>query len=252
MSIFNFFRLIIGLLVIGVVFLVGMLMHAVTWVIGRWDQSACDRMRWSYIQACLKVIWFVIGGPTTVIGLENVPTDRPVLFVGNHRSMVDIVLSGAKSPVPVGYVAKQELWKVPFLNVLMDDARCVKMDRKDPRNGLKAILQVIDYLKAGRSMYIFPEGTRGRVEGEMLPFHAGSFKAAYKAGVPIVPVTIVNMGDVFEDHVPWLKWVPVAIEYGAPIETAGMDRQAQKELPEKLRAQMLETYAKDSRLIGLT
>ena len=98
-------------------------------------------------------------------------------------------------------------------------------------------------------MFIFPEGTRCKVEGTFLPFHAGSFKIATKAKVPVVPVTLVNMGDLFEDHYPRLKYVPVVIEFGDPIETADMGRDAQKELPDKVRDLMMETYRRNSELI---
>ena len=98
-------------------------------------------------------------------------------------------------------------------------------------------------------MFIFPEGTRNKVEGTFLPFHAGSFKIATKAKVPVVPVTLVNMGDLFEDHYPRLKYVPVAIEFGDPIETEGMGRDEQKELPDRVKAIMEETYRRNSELI---
>ncbi len=249
MFIVNFIRLLISLLAGGLVLLVGLLVHAVTWVIGRWDTAACDRIRWKYVRAAVRLIWFLCGGKTTTIGLENVPTDRPFLLVGNHRSILDIVLTLSQLPVPVGFVAKQELEKVPVLRVLMRDIHCLFLNRQDPREGLKTILAAIDQLKGGLSMAIYPEGTRCKEEGTMLPFHAGSFKPAFKTGVPIVPVTIVNMGDVFEDHLPWLHYVPVVIEYSKPIETASLDRKAQKELPDRLREEMLEIYARNDALI---
>ncbi len=245
MFVLNFIRLLITLLAGGIVLLGGMLVHAVTWVIGLWDKAARDGIRWKYVRAALKLIWFLGGGKTTTIGLENVPTDRPFLLVGNHRSIFDIVLTASQMPVPVGFISKQELAGVPVLRVLMRDIYCLFLNRKDPREGLKTILAAIDLLKGGHSMAIYPEGTRNKEEGTMLPFHAGSFKPAFKTEVPIVPVTIVNMGDVFEDHLPWLRYVPVVIEYGKPIETAGMDRKAQKELPNKLREEMLELYARN-------
>ena len=88
------------------------------------------------------------------------------------------------------------------------------------------------------------------MEGTFLPFHAGSFKIATKAKVPVIPVTIVGMGDVFEDHFPRVKRAPVVIEFGDPIETADMDRNAQKELPDRVKAIIEETYAKDKALIA--
>ena len=132
----------------------------------------------------------------------------------------------------------------------MEEIHCLFLDREDPRQGLKTILAAIENVKSGISMFIFPEGTRSKVEGEFLPFHAGSFKIATKAKVPVVPVTLVGMGDIFEDHYPRLKRAPVVIEFGEPIETADMDRNAQKELPDKVRDLMMETYHRNSALIA--
>ena len=197
----------------------------------------------------MKGIWLLAGGRATVLGLENIPEDHPVLFVGNHRSIFDIILAGSLIKYPVGFVAKKELQGTP-ITLIMEEIHCLFLDREDPRQGLKTILTAIDYVKSGISMFIFPEGTRCKVEGTFLPFHAGSFKIATKAKVPIVPVTIVGMGDVFEDHYPRLKWAPVVIEFGKPIETADMDRNAQKDLPDKVKALMEETYKKNSELIA--
>ena len=197
----------------------------------------------------MKGIWLLAGGRATVLGLENIPADHPVLFVGNHRSIFDIILAGSLIKYPVGFVAKKELQGTP-ITLIMEEIHCLFLDREDPRQGLKTILTAIDYVKSGISMFIFPEGTRCKVEGTFLPFHAGSFKIATKAKVPIVPVTIVGMGDVFEDHYPRLKWAPVVIEFGKPIETADMDRNAQKDLPDKVKALMEETYKKNSELIA--
>jgi 1-acyl-sn-glycerol-3-phosphate acyltransferase len=146
-------------------------------------------------------------------------------------------------------VAKKELQGTP-IRLIMEEIHCLFLDREDARQGLKPILTAIVYVKSGISMFIFPEGTRSKEEGKFLPFHAGSFKIATKAKAPIIPVTIVGMGDVFEDHYPRLKWAPVVIEFGEPIETADMDRNAQKELPDRVKALMEETYKKNSALIA--
>ncbi len=146
-------------------------------------------------------------------------------------------------------MAKQELAKVPLLNVMMGDIHCLFLNREDPREGLKTILKAIEYEKAGLNMFIFPEGTRNHEEGTLLPFHAGSFKVATKAKVPVIPVTIVNTGDLLEDHMPRPKRVPVIVEYGEPIETADMDRKAQTALPDQVRDLIQQTYDKNKELI---
>ena len=242
-------RALIALIFAAAVILIDLPLHLITWLIEKASPGSCTKFRHGYARFAMKGIWLLAGGRATVIGLENIPEDHPVLFVGNHRSIFDIILAGSLIKYPVGFVAKKELQGTP-ITLIMEEIHCLFLDREDPRQGLKTILTAIDYVKSGISMFIFPEGTRCKVEGTFLPFHAGSFKIATKAKVPIVPVTIVGMGDVFEDHYPRLKWAPVVIEFGKPIETADMDRNAQKDLPDKVKALMEETYKKNSELIA--
>ena len=213
-------RALIALIFAAAVILIDLPLHLITWLIEKASPGSCTKFRHGYARFAMKGIWLLAGGRATVLGLENIPEDHPVLFVGTP------------------------------ITLIMEEIHCLFLDREDPRQGLKTILTAIDYVKSGISMFIFPEGTRCKVEGTFLPFHAGSFKIATKAKVPIVPVTIVGMGDVFEDHYPRLKWAPVVIEFGKPIETADMDRNAQKDLPDKVKALMEETYKKNSELIA--
>lgn len=242
-------RALLALIFAAAVILIDLPLHLITWLIEKASPGSCTKFRHGYARFAMKGIWLLAGGRATVLGLENIPEDHPVLFVGNHRSIFDIILAGSLIKYPVGFVAKKELQGTP-ITLIMEEIHCLFLDREDPRQGLKTILTAIDYVKSGISMFIFPEGTRCKVEGTFLPFHAGSFKIATKAKVPIVPVTIVGMGDVFEDHYPRLKWAPVVIEFGKPIETADMDRNAQKDLPDKVKALMEETYKKNSELIA--
>ena len=242
-------RALIALIFAAAVILIDLPLHLITWLIEKASPGSCTKFRHGYARFAMKGIWLLASGRATVLGLENIPEDHPVLFVGNHRSIFDIILAGSLIKYPVGFVAKKELQGTP-ITLIMEEIHCLFLDREDPRQGLKTILTAIDYVKSGISMFIFPEGTRCKVEGTFLPFHAGSFKIATKAKVPIVPVTIVGMGDVFEDHYPRLKWAPVVIEFGKPIETADMDRNAQKDLPDKVKALMEETYKKNSELIA--
>lgn len=242
-------RLVLTVIVLVLLLLIGLVMHVITWIVGRFDQAACLRMRSSYMRLALKLLWVFGGGKATVIGTENIPTDRAVLFVGNHRSIMDVVLAGHLIPVPVGFISKIELKKIPLLNLMMEDINCLFLDRKDDRQALKVILKAIELIKGGQSMFVFPEGTRSKVEGELLPFHAGSFKIATKPKVPVVPVTITGMGDVLEDHFPKLKRVPVVIEFAPPIETAAMSRDEIRELPDRVRDLIAETYERNRKLI---
>ena len=153
----------------------------------------------------------------TYIGEERIPKDQAVLYIGNHRSYFDILMTYVRVPRPTGYVAKLEMLKIPLLSHWMKNLHCLFLDRKDLKQGAKIILAAIGKIKDRISICIFPEGTRNKIADTFLPFHAGSFKIAEKSGCPIIPIALNNAGDVFEDHFPKIKKTHVVIEYGEPI-----------------------------------
>lgn len=139
------------------------------------------------VQWAFNVILFICGTKITVIGEEHVPTDVPVLYIGNHRSYFDIIITYARCPRLTGYVAKDNMEKVPLLRVWMRRLHCLFINRENVKEALKTILAGIDNIKNGISMCIFPEGTRNKSDEQMLPFKEGSFKMAEKTGCPIIP-----------------------------------------------------------------
>ncbi len=96
--------------------------------------------------------------------------------------------------------------------------------------------------KTDISICIFPEGTRNKTADTFLPFHEGSFKIAEKAGVPIVPMTIVNSAAIFEDHLPKIKKATVIIEYGTPIDVKQLSREERKIIGNTVKSVIEETY----------
>ena len=162
-------------------------------------------------------------------GVENIPKDKSVLYVGNHNSFYDILTSCSAIPYPTGYVAKKEIKKVPFLNLWMYYINCIFIDRKNIREGLKTILKGIDIIKSGVSLFIFPEGTRSKT-GEMAPFKSGSMKLAQKSGCPIIPVAFKNTSALFEKQFPRIKSANVSVEFGEPILLSEMSKEEQKNI----------------------
>jgi len=157
------------------------------------------------------------GTKLTVSGLENIPDDQAVLFVGNHQSYFDIVSLVAVIEKPVGFVAKTEIQKIPIFSTWVSLIGSVFIDRKDLRQSLKAIIEASENLKQGHNMVIFPEGTRN-ASNELLPFKKGSFKPAQKSGSPIIPVAINGTRQVFEAQKGLkVKSTDVHISFGAPI-----------------------------------
>lgn len=217
----------------------------VEWIIGKFNMDVKNRSSLAIVNWAFRLVIRLAGTKVTAIGEENIPTDTAVLYVANHRSFFDIVLTYVRVPRPTGYIAKKEMLKVPLLNVWMKYLHCLFLDRENIKEGLKTILQGVEKAKSGISICIFPEGTRNRVPDTFLPFHEGSFKIAEKAGVPIIPMTINNSSAIFEDHFPKVKKAHVVIEYGKPIYMSELSKEDKKFIGAKVQKIIEETYFKN-------
>ncbi len=225
-------RTILIALFLLIFFIAGILIWAVTAVIGHFNKYRQDIICLRAVQAAFKIVLLISGVKTEVRGEENVPKDEAVLYIGNHRSYFDIVITYARCPGLTGYVAKDSMLKIPFLRIWMKRLHCLFLDRTDIKAGLKMVLTGIDQIRNGISMCIFPEGTRGKGENEldMLPFKEGSLKMAEKTGCAIIPMAITHTADIFEKHVPFVKKTHVTLTYGEPIYVKELDKEQKKHL----------------------
>lgn len=212
--------------------LIGFIPLGFFWLYGKFiNQEKADLIQLRMVQWAFKVILALAGVKTTVIGEENVPTDEPVLYVANHRSMVDVAVTYARCPGLTGFVSKDVVNKVPGLRTWMTRLHCEFLDRDDIKAGLKMILSCIEKVNRGISIFIFPEGTRNKNKEDSTDigeFKDGSFKIASKTGCKIVPVAITGSNKIFEDHSPFLKSGAVIVEYGKPITYKELDKEDQK------------------------
>ena len=133
------------------------------------------------------MICFYGGVRSVITGMEKLPKDRRFLFVCNHRSMFDpFIVMDKLRDYNISFISKPSNMKIPFCGRIVYAAGFLAIDRKNDRNALKTILTASDYMKRDLcSIGIYPEGTRSR-SGELLPFHAGSFKIAQRAKAPLV------------------------------------------------------------------
>ena len=223
-------RLILVALFLFLFLILSIPLLAVEWLLGRRDPARKDRSSKAVVSWGFRCITFLAGTKVIVKGLENIPAHSAALFVGNHRSYFDIVLTYSHFPGITGYVAKKEMTRYPLLSNWMRNIHCLFLDRDNIKEGLKTILAGVEEVKRGVSLCIFPEGTRNKVNDTFLPFHDGSFKIAEKGGVPVVPMAIVNCADVFEDHLPRIKKATVVIEFLPPIHLKELDRSDKKNL----------------------
>lgn len=188
------------------------------------------------------------GVRVTVSGLENIPVDRPVVFVANHQGYFDIPVLLTFLDKPHGLVAKDATEKIPLVRGWMRLLGCVFIDRSNARQSVGALGVAARRLhEENRSFIIFPEGTRGR-GGSMREFKNGGFKIAFKAGAPIVPICIDGTYKAMEARHNFIGPADVRLTVLPLIETEGMTREDSKAIGERVRemvAKELENHRND-------
>lgn len=224
-------RTIITVLYIFLFLILGLPVLGIEWIISKFNKAHADMVQLRIVQWGLKCVAFISGVRLTVIGEENVPKDEPVLYIGNHRSFFDVVVTYARCPGLTGYIAKDGVNKVPIFRIWMKRLHCIFLKRDDMKEGLKVILKAIEYVKSGISICIFPEGTRNKDKDNptsLLPFKEGSFKIAIKTGCKIVPMALIGTADILENHFPWIHSTDIKLIYGEPIDVSALDKDQQK------------------------
>ncbi len=242
-------RLILVLIFVILFLIISLPIQLAEHLIGKVNPSLKDRSSLAIVKWAFRVVLFLSGTSVTVIGEENVPKDEPVLYIGNHRSYFDILITYIRVPRLTGYMSKIEILRIPSLNTWMKYLHCVFLDRSDIKAGMQSILTAIEKIRAGISICIFPEGTRNRSNDTFLEFHNGSFKVAEKTGCAIVPMSINNAGQIFEDHVPFIRKTHVVLEYCKPIYMSELDKADKRRIGALVQDVIKEAYYRNKELV---
>jgi 1-acyl-sn-glycerol-3-phosphate acyltransferase len=238
-------------MMIAFVFLVGSIPLLIAeWIIGKFDMDLKSRSSLAIVNWIFRTSLWVAGAKVTYLGEENVPRDRAVFYVANHRSIFDILLTYVRVPRPTGYVSKKEIKAIPLLRDWMHNLHCQFLDRHNIKEGMKTILVCIEKVKSGISICIFPEGTRNKVADTFLPFHDASFKVAEKSDCPIQPIAITNSAAIFEDHYPKVKKTHVIVEYLPPIYISNLAAEERKRLGAYVQGKISEAYFRNKALVS--
>jgi 1-acyl-sn-glycerol-3-phosphate acyltransferase len=147
-----------------------------------------DMQHWCARWWCRLVAWTIFAR-IHVQGVEHVQRGRPYVYMANHASLIDTPALFAYLPYQFRIMAKKSLFNVPFMGWHLRTAGHFPIDQGNPRKTATSLRRVIDGVRAGRSLAVFPEGKRTE-DGQLQPFETGAFKIALRAGVPIVPVSI--------------------------------------------------------------
>ncbi|MFH1415894.1 MAG: lysophospholipid acyltransferase family protein [Elusimicrobiota bacterium] len=139
-----------------------------------------------YIGRFLFRIIFRVAFRLNVYGRYNMPAG-PCLIVSNHNSLIDPPLVSSCLRRPIYFMAKKELFDIPVFGDLIRSAHAFPVNRHAA--DLSTVKKAIKLLKSGRSLLLFPEGTRKKSDKKI---HRGVSLLAHKAGVPVVPCRLFN------------------------------------------------------------
>lgn len=179
------------------------------------------------------------GARLEVSGLENVDFSRPHLFVANHESMIEVCALFMAVPVPLRFMLKASLGRVPFLGWYTRAMGMVLLRRGDPSAVSRQLDRAAGLLRNGHSLAAFPEGTRSR-DGSVGPFKSGAFRVAIAAGVPVVPVAVAGSGRVMPPGGFRIRPGCIRLHFGQPIDTQGLSSRQRLELARQARREVVE------------
>ncbi len=180
-------------------------------------------------------LW-IAGVKVHVSGQEVLDPQGVYIFAANHQSQFDIPVVETALPreIQIRWLAKKSLFKIPFFGWAMWAAGYIPVDRKNPREGLKSLIEAVEKVRQGASVVIFPEGTRSP-DGRLLPFKGGGFVLAVKSGCPVVPVAICGTHKIMPKGRLVARPGTVYVKILSPIPAQGLSLRDKEKLAQKTR-----------------
>jgi 1-acyl-sn-glycerol-3-phosphate acyltransferase len=159
------------------------------------------------------------------------------VLMANHQSAFDIFILYGYLPFDFTFLSKKEVFQIPLFGLAMKVVDAIAVDRENKASLKKTIKDMENYIRRGRSLLIFPEGTRSE-DGELLDFKKGGFLLAKKSNVKILPVTVINSNKILKKGsfliTPFVN-VTMILNEPIPVENANLN-----ELMEQVRGVMQE------------
>jgi 1-acyl-sn-glycerol-3-phosphate acyltransferase len=188
----------------------------------------------------------------TIHGEEHLTAHRPCIFIANHQSLLDVpVLAACFRPGSV-VIAKKEIRSIPFFGWLYAATGNLLIDRGNTAQSVGMLRAAEDAIRERRvAVWIFPEGTRSKVPGELLPFKKGGFRMAVATGAPLVPVVTSPLKPWSDLQGRRLDPNRVDVRVLEPIPTAGLSEADVVPLMNEARRRMAEALAEMAAERGL-
>lgn len=171
---------------------------------------------------------FRILGINYIIRGKEYLDNRPCVFISNHQGNLDIAIGAKIMPYNTASIGKKSLLYIPFFGQFYWLAGNVLIDRKNKVRAKQSMMNITKkIIEDKKSLWILPEGTRGRGRG-LLPFKQGGFMTAINAKVPVVSICWSN----YYGKMKWNQWCPGTIiaEILPPVKTDHLKKEDSKQL----------------------
>lgn len=214
-------------------FTVGLIVYPFFWLIERDKGGAMHAIAVMWARSIMLVnpLWVL-----KVTGHENIEPGKHYVVVGNHQSMLDILVVLAGLPLHFKFIAKKELFPIPFIGWHMSLAGYIPLDRDSRKSGKATMEKAAEWVARKVSVLFFPEGTRS-ADGEIQAFKSGAFKIAFDQKVDVLPLVIDGTGAALpKNSRVHTARSPLLVAIQKPVSSASAA--SVDELKEKVRAQM--------------
>jgi 1-acyl-sn-glycerol-3-phosphate acyltransferase len=179
---------------------------------GRVQHTFARLWSWLILKSCLTHV--------TVSGLDRIDVTKPHLYAANHISGLDIPVLYTQLPFQFRIIAKQELFRYPFLGWHLRRSRQIPVDSSSAASSMRSLNRAAESLRGGMPMVVFPEGGRS-ASGQVQPFLSGAFYVAIKTQVEIIPIAIVGTYEMLPINSFHIRPRPLKMLVGDPIPTQG-------------------------------
>jgi 1-acyl-sn-glycerol-3-phosphate acyltransferase len=213
-------------------------------VCGLWDKSG--RQQHAIASIWAQTLLYISFSSVTLIGAEKLRVHDTAVYASNHLSYYDTPVLFAKLPFQFRILAKQSLWKVPFIGWYLNRSGQVPVDQSSSRSAIASLSRGVSALKSGMPLVLFPEGGRAAT-GQTQQFLSGCAYMAIKAGVPLVPITLVGTYELLPIHTYHLTPRPLLLIVGDPIPTTGLTTRDADTLTQRLYETITTSYLQHHR-----
>ena len=188
-----------------------------------------------------KIMLMLCGTTVEVIGKENILQGKPQVFMANHQSDFDILITLAYVPGQFRWIAKKELFTIPIFGKAMRSAGYIEIDRQNHEKAMQSLDLAALRIRQGKSVMTFPEGTRSR-DGEIKAFKQGTFHLAIQSGAPIVPISIIGSGEIMPKRSLKIKPGKIKLVIDKPIDVKSYALENRQALIQRVRQTIIKNY----------